>query len=333
MPDSLCRLTVAACSDDAHCAVDLALPADMYIGQLMPQIVDLVHRDADRTPCRDWRLSRLGDPPMDELMTLNDNNIRDGDVLVLTAVEPPAPEWVDCDPSHAVARGWDCGCSPSREFFLRSAACSSAHSVRWHWSCLRRVPPPTGLFTGTCLAVAAAVGAAVVRRVHGDPLTCVPLSLVAVLYAGAIGFLSVPPGSHASGLLLASAVMFSAAILLLRVTGCGRTCLTATGDRLRGGGTTSAAAVTWSLQLNAGGAALVTLSFATLAFAPRLSMVLSGTAPDAAPNVGLCHRILTGLVVGSSIGAALGATSVAIGEIRDAGSALRGTRPSPRSSH
>ena len=45
MPDSLCRLTVAACSDDAHCAVDLALPTDMDIGQLMPQIVDIVHRD------------------------------------------------------------------------------------------------------------------------------------------------------------------------------------------------------------------------------------------------------------------------------------------------
>jgi type VII secretion integral membrane protein EccD len=54
-------------------------------------------------------------------------------------------------------------------------------------------------------------------------------------------------------------------------------------------------------------------------------MVLSGTAPDAAPNVELCHRVLTGLVVGSSIGAALGATSVAIGEVRDAGSAFRGT--------
>ena len=64
MPDSLCRLTVAACSDDAHCAVDLALPADMYIGQLMPQIVDLVHRDTVLPVSgRHWRLSRLGDPP------------------------------------------------------------------------------------------------------------------------------------------------------------------------------------------------------------------------------------------------------------------------------
>ena len=45
MPDSLCRLTVAACSEDAHCAVDLALPADMYIGQLMPAILDIVHCD------------------------------------------------------------------------------------------------------------------------------------------------------------------------------------------------------------------------------------------------------------------------------------------------
>ncbi|HEX9834117.1 MAG TPA: type VII secretion integral membrane protein EccD, partial [Mycobacterium sp.] len=101
----------------------------------------------------------------------------------------------------------------------------------------------------------------------------------------------------------------------------------------------AAAGAVWRLQLNAGGAALVTLSLATLGLAPRLSMVLSRTGPStpsidhfedttadpAAPGAGLCHRTLTGLVVGSSIAAALGALSVAIGEIRDTGSALRDT--------
>ena len=95
MPDSLCRLTVAACSDDAHCAVDLALPTDMDIGQLMPQIVDIVHRDKVLPVTgRRWRLSRLGDSPLDESMTLNDSSIHDGEVLLLTAVEPSSPEWV-----------------------------------------------------------------------------------------------------------------------------------------------------------------------------------------------------------------------------------------------
>ena len=46
-------------------------------------------------------------------MTLNDNNIRDGDVLLLTATEPSAPEWVVCDPSHALARRGSAGGGPT----------------------------------------------------------------------------------------------------------------------------------------------------------------------------------------------------------------------------
>jgi type VII secretion integral membrane protein EccD len=325
MPDSLCPLTVAVCSADTHCAIDLTLPADMHIGQLLPQIVDIVHRDADPDTARDWQLSRLGDLPMNDSMTLNDNNVRAGEVLMLTTVEHPVTQWVDYDPCKAMAVT---GTAVAPTLRILPAICcvllGGFGALALVLAALR-FATTTGLFTGTCLAVAAAVGAAVVRRVHGDPLTCVPLSLIAVLYAGAIGFLSVPPGSHASGLLFASAVMLFATILLSRVTGCGITCLTALATVCAVVAVISAATVTWNLQLSAGGAALVTLSLATLAFAPRLSMVLSGTAPDAAPNVELCHRVLTGLVVGSSIGAALGATSVAIGEIRDGGSALRGT--------
>jgi type VII secretion integral membrane protein EccD len=182
------------------------------------------------------------------------------------------------------------------------------------------------IVTGTCLAVAATVAAAVVRRLRGEPMICVPLSLIAVLYAGAVGFLTVPPGQPASGLLLASAVTFSAAILLLRITGLGRTCLTSIATLGALIAAVAAAGATWGLQLNAVGAALVTLSLATLGLAPRLSMVISRTDADAvAPSAGLCHRILTGLVMGSSIAAALGAASVAIGETRGAGSALRDT--------
>jgi type VII secretion integral membrane protein EccD len=327
MPDSLCPLTVAVCTSDTHHAVDVTVPADMHIGQLLPQIVDIVHPDTDPDTTCDWRLSRLGDLPMDESMTLNDNDVRAGEVLVLTTVEPPVAEWVDHDPCQAIAAAGTAVVPVPR--ILPAICCVLLGGFGAVALILPAAPAgATGPFTGTCLAVAAAVGAAVVRRVHGDPLACVPLALIAVLYAGAIGFLSVPAGSHASGLLLASAVMLSAAILLLRVTGCGRICLTALATVCAVVAATSAATVTWSLQLNAGGAALVTLSLATLAFAPRLSMVLSGTAPHAAPNVELCHHILTGLVVGSSIGAALGVTDFRDGNRCDAERCAE--PPSPR---
>ncbi len=49
MSDSLCRLTVAACTDDTHRAIDLTLPADVQIGQFLPQIVEFVHHNTAAT--------------------------------------------------------------------------------------------------------------------------------------------------------------------------------------------------------------------------------------------------------------------------------------------
>ena len=214
-------------------------------------------------------------------------------------------------PRHG--RGRHRGCTPPCESSRPSAASCSADSVRWHWSWRRRVTTQRRSSSpATCLAVAAAVGAAVVRRVHGDPLTCVPLSLIAVLYAGAVGFLRVPPGPHASGLLLASAVdVFRshppAARDWLRhnvFDGSGDRCA-ADGSHLGRHGDVEPAA-------RAGGAALATLSLATLAFAPRIVDGSQGTGPTTPtstiaadvpePDAELCHRTLTGLVVGSSIG-------------------------------
>jgi type VII secretion integral membrane protein EccD len=326
MSDSLCRLTVAACTDEAHCAVDLALPADMHIGQLLPQIVDLVHRDAGPVTGRDWRLSMLGDRAMDESTTLHDNGVRDGDLLLLTTSEPPVAERVDCDPCHAMAARDPAADGPALRVLpgLCCVALGGFGAAALAWPSTRN-STTSHIVIGALVAVAAGVGAAVVRRLQDDPLMCLPLSLVAVLHAGAVGFPSVPPGSPASGLLLTSAAMFSTAILLLRVTGCGRTCLTAIATVNALLGVIAAAGVSSGLQLNAGGAALVVLSLATLGFAPRLSIMLSGATPDAAPDVGRCHRTLTGLVVGASVAAGTGAAAVAVDEIRDAGPALRAT--------
>ena len=100
---SLCRLTVQGGGDDGPPAVDLALPRNADVGLLVPSIVDLVHRDAAPAAARRWRLSRIGGSPLDESMTLNENDISDGDLLLLTAVEAPAPQWVTHDPCQSVA--------------------------------------------------------------------------------------------------------------------------------------------------------------------------------------------------------------------------------------
>lgn len=322
MPSSLCRLTVASCTDDSHRAIDLELPADVDVGQLLPQIVDLVHRGTGPMPGLDWLLSRLGEPPMDESGTLNDNDIRDGDVLVLTTTEPSVAEWTYCDPCHAMTA--DAATVPRTLPAIGCVALGGFGATALVWPAADMVT--TGrIGVGTFLGLAGAAGAVVARRLHGDPLISTTLSIVAALYAGALGYLCAGGGATASSLLLASAAMFAAVILLLRVTGCSRVILTTIATSSALISATAAAGTTWPLPLSAGGAALVALSLAALGLAPRLSMALSGTTPEATPSARRCHQLLTGLVVGSSITAALGAAAVAVGQIRDSGSALPGT--------
>lgn len=318
MPDSLCRLTVACCTDDAHRAIDLELPADVDVGQLLPQIVDLVHRDTASMPGVDWLLSRPGEATIDESRSLNDNDVRDGDVLILTTTEPLVAEWTYCDPCHAMAA--DPAPVPRMLPAISCVLLGGFGAAALAWPAAGTAA--TGrIVVGTFLALVSAAGAIAAQRLRADPRICVTLSLCAVIYAGALGFLIVRSGTTVSGLLLASAATFAAAILLLRMTDGGRTGLSAIATSSALVSATTAASIAWGLQLNAGGAALAALSLATLGLAPRLSMALSGTTPEAAPNVRRCHQILTGLVVGSSITAALGAAAVAVGD----DSSLRGT--------
>ncbi|WP_158019630.1 type VII secretion integral membrane protein EccD [Mycolicibacterium rhodesiae] len=316
MSDSICRLTVAGCTDDAHCAVDLVLPAGIHVNQLLPQIVDILHGDtAQSVQGRDWRLSRLGGIAMDDSMTLSDNGVRDGEVLLLTTIEPPPAEWADCDPCHVLlAEATPTGAAVERT--LSTICCVLLGGC----GAVALALPGAGvanagrIATGACIALAAAVGAAVVRRRRGDPLLCVPLSLTAVLYAGAVGYVAVPPGPVSSSLLLAASAVFAAAILLLRATGCGRTCLMAVGTLSALVSAVAAAGALWGLELTVGGAVLALLSLAVIGLAPRIAMVLSGTGPSTPGNdAALCHRTLTGLVMGASIASFLGTATVAAG--------------------
>ena len=104
---SLCRLTVQDGEDAGSLAVDLALPRNADVGLLMPPIVDLVHRDDDPAAARRWRLARICGSPLDESMTLNENDVRDGDLLVLTTADAPTLRWASRDPYCTVAEATD----------------------------------------------------------------------------------------------------------------------------------------------------------------------------------------------------------------------------------
>jgi type VII secretion integral membrane protein EccD len=337
--DSLCRLTVQCGEDDGPTAVDVALPRNAHVGLLLPSIVDLVHGATTTEPVR-WRLSRVGGPPLDESMTLNENDVHDGELLLLTTMDPPAPYRVVGDPCHTVAGvATESGESAVRTVaavvFLCAATIGAAVLV---WSGV--VTHATGhVITGGVVAAAAAIGAVVLQRALPDPLPCVTLCVVAVVFTAAVGFLAVPAAPSAANLLLAAAAGLTMAILLLRVTRCGTVCLTAITTFNAMAASAAAGGVAWTLPQATTGAALAALSLGGLGVAARLSIALAGLTPvlptadgpadDERGSAGidearalLAHETLTGLVVGLSGSAALGAVFVALGGLHDGGSWL-----------
>jgi type VII secretion integral membrane protein EccD len=322
--DSLCRLTVQSGEDDGSLAVDLALPRNADVGLLMPAIVDLVHRDTPEA-VRRWRLSRIGGPSFDESMTLGDNDVRDGEVLLLTAIEPPAPQWVGRDPCHAVAHG-DTGNHAQALRIIAIVACLCAAGIgaaALAWSGMN-ARSAAHMITGSLLAAAAVVGAIVARRAQHDALPCVALSVIAVVYTAVAGFLAVPAGPSAANGLLAAAASLSITTLLRRLTGCGTVCLTAIASTTALTAATALVCVVWTLPAEAAGAALAILSLGVLGVAARVSIMVAGLAPAQSTvddaQVALAHQTLTGLVIGSSTSVALGSALVALGGLEKAGS-------------
>jgi type VII secretion integral membrane protein EccD len=329
--DSLCRLSVQA-DDDESSTVDLALPSETQVGLLMPSIVDMVHRDTIvPTEVRRWLLSRVGGQLVDESTTLNENDVRDGDLLLLTTTQPPTPEWVEGDSCHKVARvAYESRKPEVRVVAAVACLCGAAISVTglvWSGTVSHTVGH---LVTGAAMATAAAVGAVVVRRAHPDPLPCVALSVIAVAAAAGVGFLAVPAGPSGANALLAAAAGFSMSILLLRVTGCGTVCLTAISAFTATVAATATGGVILMLSTAATGAALASLSLGVLGAAARLSIAAAGLAPampaddDRAVDARaiVAHQTLTGLVVGSSASSALGAALVASGLLHEGTSRL-----------
>jgi type VII secretion integral membrane protein EccD len=331
MSDSLCRLTVVCGTDRA---VDVALPRRLPIGRLLPSLLDIVRQDNDlpETPCG-WRLAWLGGHCLDEEISLSDNGVRDGDMVVLTMHHTPAPQRFTLDPAHAVAD-------------LRRSSVPSALSALCGIYVAAVVA--IGLATRVTLdraaaaavvCTAAAVGAVIARRRHADPSVCVPLSIAATAFAVTAGYLAIPAGQPAAHILSACTAGFCVATVLHHLLDCGTVCLTALSAVLLAVAIVAFVAVMWEVRPQAGGAVLATLGFAILAVAPRIAIAVSGIGPmipaadapsdeippDESPPVDTdaalrAHLVLSGLVIGSSAACALGVVTVGVWTILGGGS-------------
>ena len=317
VPDTLCRLTIHVTGQDGPTAADLALPAGCPVGVLIPSIVDVVlGGSATADDPQRWQLTHVGGGRLDTSMTLRENGVHDGELIVLASAAPPVPVRAPGDPSAAIAGV--AGRAPSAKLtpaVPTAAALAvtmvSAAALAWSGSTGAIAAP---LWTAAGLSAATAAGAVVIGRTVRQ-LTVV-LSISAVVNAAVAGFLAVPNAPWPSACLLAASCGFTISILLLRMASGGTSVLTALAAIT---GTVAAACafgVITSPRLEAAGAVLTVLSLAALSAASKLTVAAAGLGPSRAAigdrRAAVAHRMLTGLVAGWSSTAMLGVVVVAL---------------------
>ncbi|MFV8053651.1 type VII secretion integral membrane protein EccD [Mycobacterium sp. 48b] len=333
MPDSLRHVSIhrGTPTDTRDAAtVDLSLPAAMTVGELLPWIVDALGA-TDGTPRR-WQLAHLGGRCLDESSTLVQNDIHDGDLLVLAGYgdQPPSERpQVGTLAANSDRDGLPAGLRVAASFW----ACTlGLLALMWAglgtdgWD--RIAPIAAVSVTVTAIAMAAPR-----RGLHSSTATAT-LNGAAVASVAVLGFLVVPGGPAPANFFLAMTAAGSLGAMLIRVSGDSRQLLLAAVTVAVLFAIPTVFAVLWPLATPALGAVAGALGLGLLPLAPRLSIALAGLTPpvpeypgpeeevatddasDAGARALLGHRNLASLVAGCSAAAALGTVILALGSLQ-----------------
>ncbi|WP_405666329.1 type VII secretion integral membrane protein EccD [Streptomyces sp. NBC_01166] len=234
-----CRLTVRAPS----VTVDLAVPADVPVADLLPTLLRYVGEEAEEAGLdhAGWVLQRLGDAPLDEETTLARAGLSDGEVLYLRPHTEALPEarlddLVDgiADTAGRRLHTWHPGAS--RGLLAGTAVATVAAALLMvFW------PGVSGSASSraACAAVAGVLllaGAGSASRAVGDRLSATALGLLVAPCLALAGW--VLPGGDVTGpdatqvvgarLLAAGAAGAGGAVIALAVTAVGAPALLAT---------------------------------------------------------------------------------------------------------
>ncbi|MBN9635767.1 MAG: type VII secretion integral membrane protein EccD [Actinobacteria bacterium] len=303
------RLSVRSGGETAGEITDLILPAGTAVDSLLPDIVALTQPQAPDGVS--WCLDRAVGGPIDGSLSLRQNGVHDGDVLQL--LRGAIPEL-----------------GIRRKHVEAMAAGQSA-------------PDPTRPLVGPALGLWAVTVAAVTliwSATHGDHTTAAAVSggsaLAAltvswwsgrahwpgavVVLAFAAGFSAVPGSPAAPNVLLGSAAVFAAAVVLLRIGAPGISVAAAAFSVPII--VASAVASIWSLPPTGTAAAATALALVVLSAAPRCAVIVAGLTPQSAQvvdgdaqRIGLAHRVLTAVAMGAAAAAAVGAVVVALAAV------------------
>lgn len=220
----LSRVTVVA----PHSRVDLALPSDVALADMLPTLLRYTAEGADSRV--GWTLSRLGGVALDGSRTPAQLEIRDGELLYLRPRGAEAPNLVFDDVVDAVATGTQERTARWRPSTTRTfgvilgvvALLAGAVAV------LFAGPPQlVGGLVGLIGAVGLLVTATILSRAMGDSRTAVVFGLVSLVYA-AVGGLVIAAGDRDIDelgaphfLIAASALLVATAIAIVGIAEAG----------------------------------------------------------------------------------------------------------------
>jgi type VII secretion integral membrane protein EccD len=167
----MCRVAIRAETEQ----IDLSLPDHVPLAALLPAVVGMTGSPAGAA-ATDWQLSRPGEPALHSSLTLADNGVRDGELLLLSPgldrLDPP--RFTDVADLISATHG------PGQRKWSRRACgvAAEATAVLWSllgaallWRGVLRDPQPLRAVTPGIIACAALVAGVVARRVHGGTAT------------------------------------------------------------------------------------------------------------------------------------------------------------------
>jgi len=308
--------------------VDVALPAAVPVATLIPSIIDILDdcgadRSGDR-PATAYQLSRPGASALRASTTLAQNDIRDGEVLVLSQSgrEVPAPRYDDV--AEAVAATLDAHTRPwtGRASRLTGAVTAGFFAGIGGLVLVGNALCANTRHVGATAGVAAAAGfaafiallfAVTAHRADRDPIAGLTLSMVATAFAALAGFMAVPGATGAPNVLLAAMAAAVTSVLAIRITGCGVVALSAVSCFATAMAGAAFAGVITAAPLHTIGSISVLVSLGVIGIAGRVSIVLAGLSPQLPGEACLVTRAiradawLTSLLAAFSSSAAVGA--------------------------
>jgi type VII secretion integral membrane protein EccD len=273
--------------------IDVALPADVPLVDLLPTLLDAAGGAAEEPGRRNgWSLYRMGDSELDNSRTAAQLSVRDGELLYLRPRDEAAPLMVYDDLVDVLAVGTRgrSGQWTQQSTRLAGRVAGILVLLAGAPALLFAGPPYLGAaVVGLALAPALLVAAIVFARALGEAVVGTAFALVATAYAGIGGLLILAGDRPLSRLTLAHvAVAVTAAVVAAAIAGTG---VPAAGPVFLGTAI-CAVAVFATLGLSAvlgrgvasGAAVTVALAYAMVPAMPMLAYRLAGLPRPSVPT-------------------------------------------------